>query len=220
MLSSHVKRAVGVLCLCSVLLACQSAMYRALETVGIEKRDILVDRIAEARDAQSAAKDQFSSALDQFRSIVTVQGGDLEETYDRLNAEYERTQARADAVDQRIRAVERVANDLFAEWERELDEYSSPALRADSARLLRDTERRYGELIRAMHRAQGRMEPVLAVFHDNVLALKHNLNAQAIRGLKGELASIERQTAALIRDMERAIAEADQFIQGMQQQQS
>src|SRR5690606_1959637 len=81
---------------------CQAAMYRAYESFGIEKRDILVDRVSDARDAQTDAKEQFASALEQFRSIVEVDGGELERTYDRVNAEYERSVARANEVRSRI----------------------------------------------------------------------------------------------------------------------
>jgi prefoldin subunit 5 len=187
-------------------------MYSALESIGVEKRDLLVDRVSDARDAQESAKDQFTSALEQFRSVVDVEGGDLERTYDRLNSEYERSQNRAQAVSERIDAVEQVAEDLFSEWEEELDDYSSASLRTDSRRLLNDTQRRYTTLIGSMHRAESSMNPVLEVFQDQVLALKHNLNAQAIASLRTELGSIEKQTSSLVRDMERAIAEANKFI--------
>jgi hypothetical protein len=208
-------RAVALLCVCSLIASCQSAMYRAFETIGIEKRDILVNRVSDARDAQTEAKEQFASALDQFRSLVNVEGGDLEETYDRVNAEYERSRNRAEAVHSRIDAVENVAEDLFSEWERELDDYSNASLRRDSERLLRDTRQRYTGLIRTMRRAEGKMDPVLDVLQDSVLSLKHNLNAQAIGSLRGELRDVERQTSALIADMERSIKEADAFIQRM-----
>jgi hypothetical protein len=194
---------------------CRSAMYSALEKVGIEKRDVLVDRVGDARDAQQSAKEQFTSALDQFRSVVKTDGGDLERTYDRLNAEYERSRSRAEAVSERIAEVDQVAKDLFEEWNDELDEYSNASLRRDSQRLLTDTQRRYGALLKAMRRAESSMGPVLAIFQDQVLALKHNLNAQAIGSLREELASIEKQTSSLVREMERSIAEANAFIDAM-----
>jgi hypothetical protein len=200
------------------LAGCRSAMYSALETVGIEKRDVLVRNVGEARDAQTSAKEQFASALDQFRNVVKVEGGDLERTYDRLNSEYERSRERASEVSERVDEVEQVANDLFAEWEDELDEYSNAQLRNNSRRLLSDTRRRYQTLIGAMRRAEGSMDPVLETFQDQVLALKHNLNAKAIGSLRNELGAIEKQTAALVRDMERAIAEANAFIDAMSAQ--
>jgi hypothetical protein len=206
--------AAGIL-LFAPLYGCQSAMYRALESVGIEKRDLLTRRVTQARDSQTAAKKQFASALDQFRALVNVEGGDLERIYDRLNDEYKDAQRRAEEVSDRIAAVETVARDLFAEWESELDRYSDANLRRDSQRLLNDTQKRYSTLIASMKRAERSMRPVLEMLQDRVLALKHNLNARAIGQLKGELTQIENKTSTLMRDMERAIAEADEFIRRM-----
>jgi hypothetical protein len=199
-----------------LLAACSSTYYRAMEGVGIEKRDILVDRVEDARDAQDDAAEQFASALDRFRSVVEVGGGDLEDTYDNLSNEYERSLSRADEVSERIDSIEGVAADLFEEWEQELEQYSSPTLRANSAALLRDTRTRYGGLMSAMRRAEASMPPVLEAFRDQVLVLKHNLNAMAIGALRNELDSIERDTARLIAEMQKAISEANAFIASME----
>jgi hypothetical protein len=111
--------------------------------------------------------------------------------------------------------VEDVAEALFDEWEAELDQYTSAPLRRSSARRLQQTRAQYGQLIQAMKRAEAKMAPVLAAFHDQVLFLKHNLNAQAIASLKGNLASIESDIAVLIREMEASIREANRFIDAM-----
>jgi len=198
-----------------ILAGCSSTYYKTMESFGIEKRDILVDRVEEARDAQDEASEQFADALDQFRSVVAFDGGDLEEVYDRLNTEYERSEAEAEQVSDRVDSVESVAEDLFAEWQKELDQYTRADLRRNSESLLRDTRGRYKQMMQAMRRAERSMEPVLEAFRDQVLVLKHNLNAQAIGSLRNELGSIERDTARLISEMQKAIAEADAFIQSM-----
>lgn len=195
---------------------CSSAYYKTMESIGIEKRDILVDRVEEARDAQDSASEQFASALEQFRATVNFDGGDLEEIYDRLNSEYEDSSAEADDVSERIDAVEGVAEDLFEEWEQELEQYSRADMRRNSAALLKDTRSRYGKLMASMRRAESSMEPVLEAFQDQVLFLKHNLNARAIGALRNELDSIERDTARLIAQMQKAIAEANDFIDSME----
>jgi ElaB/YqjD/DUF883 family membrane-anchored ribosome-binding protein len=187
-----------------------------MESIGIEKRDILVDRVEEARDAQDSASEQFASALEQFRATVNFDGGDLEEIYDRLNSEYEDSTAEADDVSERIDAVESVAEDLFKEWELELEQYSRADMRKNSAALLKDTRSRYTRLMASMRRAERSMEPVLEAFQDQVLFLKHNLNARAIGSLRNELDSIERDTAKLIAQMQKAIAEANAFIDSME----
>lgn len=207
---------VGLIVLLAFLGACSSAYYKTMEGLGIEKRDILVDRVEDARDAQDDASEQFASALDQFRSTVNFDGGDLEETYDRLNAEYEKSVEEAEAVSTRINAVESVAEDLFSEWEEELEQYSRADLRRSSASLLNDTRKRYKQLMSSMRRAERSMEPVLVAFQDQVLVLKHNLNARAIGALRNELDSIERDTANLISQMQKAINEANDFIDSME----
>lgn len=68
-----------------------------------------------------------------------------------------------------------------------------------------------------MERAESRIQPVLTAMNDQVLFLKHNLNAQAVASLQNELVTVETDVATLIREMETAIAEADTFISAMAQ---
>ncbi len=199
-----------------LLTACSTAYYGAMEKVGFHKRDILVHRIEKAREEQDEAKEQFRTALEKFSALTRFHGGDLQDKYEELAAAYEASADKAEAVRKRIADVEDVAEALFEEWQEELTQYNSPSLRAQSARRLAETRRRYQRLIAAMKRAAAKMDPVLAMFHDRVLFLKHNLNARAIAALQGELDRIEDDVAALIKEMERAIAEADTFIRAMQ----
>jgi hypothetical protein len=99
---------------------CSKAYYGVMEKVGIHKRDILVDRVEDARDAQSEAQEQFKDALEQFGAVVKIESTDLKEAYETLNAEYEASEKAAENVSRRIDKVESVAEDLFAEWEKEL----------------------------------------------------------------------------------------------------
>ena len=198
-----------------VLGGCASAYYGTLEQFGIEKRDILVSRIDDAQDAQSDAKEQFATALERYRAVVNVDAGRLEEVYDDLNAAFERSEKRASAVRERIREVESVADDLFDEWEEEISLYTDRDLQRRSRELFAETQTDYQRLLQAMHRAEASMPPVLALFRDRVLFLRHNLNARAIGSLESELGTIEAATRSAIEEMERSIAEANRFIVSM-----
>lgn len=204
---------------CMILLTgCQSAYYSAMEQVGVHKREILVDRVENARDAQGEAQEQFKDALEQYRAVVQFDGGKLETLYDRLQAEYDDSVEAADNVSERIKGVEQVAQALFEEWEEELEQYQSANLRAQSAKQLKDTKNRYTALLRIMKRAEQRMQPVLSALNDNVLYLKHNLNARAVGALKGEFAGIQQNIDRLINEMQRSIQESDTFIRAMETQ--
>jgi predicted nucleic acid-binding Zn-ribbon protein len=186
-----------------------------METFGKHKRDILVDRVENARDAQEETKEQFQSALEKFTSVVKVPTGELQDKYNQLKAELDKSEARAEEVSTRIADVEKVAKALFNEWQTELDQYTNKDLRRTSEQKLKQTQGRYNQLIGAMKQAERKITPVLAAFRDQVLFLKHNLNAQAIASLQGELVSIESNVALLVKDMDASIAEANAFISSM-----
>ena len=196
---------------------CQSLYYGTMEKFGKYKRDILVDRVKDARDAQQQTKEQFASALEKFRSVVKVEDGKLQEKYDTLKGELDKSESKASAVKKRISDVEDVANALFDEWTKELDQYKNAELRAASKKKLDQTRQRYTQLIDAMKQADSKIEPVLSAFRDQVLFLKHNLNAQAIASLQTEVSSMEADTGRLIEEMEKSIAEADSFVKTMQE---
>ena len=201
-----------------LLTGCQTAYYSAMEKVGVHKRDILVDRVEEARDSQDDAQQQFKDALEQYRAVVQFNGGELETLYDRLKSEYDDSVDAADQVSARINSVEQVAEALFEEWQDELDQYQNTSLRAQSEKQLKNTQKRYAELLKVMKRAEQRMKPVLTALNDNVLYLKHNLNARAVGALKGEFAGIRQNIDRLISEMQRSIQESDAFIRSMETQ--
>ena len=172
------------------LTACDTAYMAAMEKMGYAKRDILSSRVKSARDAQEDAKKKIQSALEQFGKVVGYQGGDLEATYKKLNNELQNSEDSADAVRKRIKDVESVADSLFAEWKTELGQYSSADLRRKSEEKLSQTKARYQEMLSAMKKAEQRIDPVLKPLRDQVLYLKHNLNARALAAIKGELVKV------------------------------
>lgn len=195
---------------------CESAYYGAMEQVGVHKRDILVDRVEAAADSQQAAKEEFENAFEQFASVVSVSPSRLRTTYNRLNDAFEDAEGRAAQVAERIDAVASVSGALFDEWREEIELIGDQRLKASSREQLQRSKQRYDSLMTAMRRAESRMEPVLGTFRDYVLYLKHNLNAQAIASLEGELDGVQSDVSTLVRDMEASIGEARAFIQSMQ----
>lgn len=197
------------------LTSCKSAYYGAYEKFGVYKRDLLKKRVVAARDEQKEASVEFKDALTRLKEITKFDGGKLESRYRQLQSDYDDCAKRAAAVHTRIRDVETVAGDLFTEWEKEIKQIGTDSLRANSRRQLNATRERYEEMISALKKAEAPMAPVLAKFHDYVLALKHTLNADAVASLKGESASIQSEIAKLISEMDASIASADEFLKGL-----
>jgi hypothetical protein len=195
--------------------ACDSLYYKTMKKFGVEKRDILVTRVKDARESQQKGKEEFRNALERFKSVVATEGGTLEEKYTALNKELERSEDRAKEIHDRVKAVKDVADDLFKEWEKELGQYTDRQLRSESERELRETKRRAQAVIKAMEHAEKRVEPVLQPLRDRVLFLKHNLNAAAVGALDKELLALRTNVDALVADLEASIAEAETFLSQM-----
>lgn len=199
-----------------LLSGCQSAYYGAMEKVGYHKRDIMVDRVTAAKESQEEAQEQFSSALEEMQALLNHDGGDLEKAYNKAKDEYESSQEAADEVSSRIDKVEDVAEALFDEWQTEIGEISKASLRRNSETKLRETQRSYQQLVKTMRRAESKMPPILTAMKDNMLYLKHNLNAQAIGAIKGEFASLQTDISSLIKEMNKSIAESTKFIESIE----
>lgn len=195
--------------------ACSGTYYSAMEKVGVHKRDILIDRVEGARDSQTEAQQQFKSALEQFGSVVALKNTDLKNAYDTLEKEYTDCEKAAAEVSDRINKVENVSEALFNEWEDELELYENKDLRRASKKQMQETRSRYSKMLASMHTAERSMEPVLKTFRDNVLFLKHNLNAQAIGSLQSEFSSLEKDIDILIEKMNSAIEQSNTFIAQM-----
>jgi ElaB/YqjD/DUF883 family membrane-anchored ribosome-binding protein len=215
MIESNLFRRLSLLlCLAALpgIAGCSSAYYKAWETLGYEKRDLLKSEVADARDEQAQARDQFKSTLERFQAVTGFQGGDLEAKYRQLRDEYEDSAAQAAAVSKQINDVEQVGNDLFSEWAGEVGQMQNPELKSKNQRLMDDTRVKFDQLVATMRKSEASMKPVLTAFNDQVLFLKGNLNAQAISSLQGTAVQIEGDVSRLIAQMDAAISEADAFI--------
>jgi hypothetical protein len=203
-------------CVLLALGACRSAYYSTLEKFGVAKRDLLVERVEEGKEAQDEAKQQFVTTLERFRELAGTDPDELEDVYDELADEYESCESDAEAVHERIAAIEQVSADLFEEWEAEIEEIGSRDLRAKSEQSLESSRLKTKDLLAVMKRAESRMDPVLASFRDHVLYLKHNLNARAIASLEDTVLEIEGEVERLVAEMQASIDKADAYIASMQ----
>jgi chromosome segregation ATPase len=179
---------------------------------GHHKRDIVVIHVDQACNSLKSTRDQFQDALQQFKDIVFVEETSLDYRYRLLKRQYEFCQAKSEDVSSRIKIIEEVSASLFNEWNEELEQYSSRALRTKSRQQLKASKQQYSRLIKTMRKAENRIHPVLAAFKDQVLFLKHNLNAKAIAALQHEFVEIGIDISQLIEVMEITINEASQFV--------
>ena len=210
--TSCAVKTLGLYLLVALLLGCQTTYYAVWEKMGKEKRHLLRDQVEKSREDQKKASEEFTDALTRLKQMYGLDGGDLEKMYNHLSDDFDACAKRAEQIDERIEKVQRIAQDLFEEWRQEINQIQNASFRSKSTQKLRTTQSRYASLESALKSSRKRMTPVLTTLHDYVLFLKHNLNAQAIGSLKGEVASIETDIDRLIRDIQSSIIAADTFL--------
>lgn len=189
--------------------------YAGMEKVGFHKRDIMVSRVEDVQESQKEAQVEFKSALEQFGSLVNIKDSNLKRAYEKFNDEYEDAKGAAEDLSARIDKLENVSVALFDEWKSELKLYKSEKLKSQSQKQLNATYAKYKTMMKAMRNSQKSMKPILATFQDNVLMLKHSLNAQAIGALQGEFGNLKREISSLISKMNKSIKASDAFIKEM-----
>lgn len=208
---------LGVCALLSLSLftGCTRTYYKAMATLGKEKRDILVSRVKDSKKEQQQAKEQIKTTMESFQQLTGFQGGQLEKNYKQLNGEYEKAADSAKKLHDRIHSIDQVSNDLFKEWQKEIDGMENRKLKQQSAAMLRQSRLQEAGYIKSMRQTEARMTPVLTAFHDQVTFLKHNLNARAIGSLKGTSAKISTDVDVLLSSLDGSIAQADALIQSL-----
>ncbi len=154
----------SVLC----LVACQRVYYKTMQKLGKEKRDILVQRAKESKRDQEQAKEQLKTTMESFQELTGFQGGSLEKSYKKLNSEYEASLAQANKLHDRIKSIDQVSNDLFNEWQKEINEMGNAKLKSQSAALLKDAKDRQATYMKALRKTEEQMTPVLNAFRDQV----------------------------------------------------
>jgi hypothetical protein len=92
-----ITRRLWLVLLSAVLLGgCSTVYYKTMEKFGYEKRDILVERGADARGSQNDAQETFRSSLERFQSVVDTLDTELKEQYAEISDAYEESRSSAE----------------------------------------------------------------------------------------------------------------------------
>ncbi|QHS53531.1 DUF2959 family protein [Edaphobacter sp. 12200R-103] len=208
-------RSTGALLCLALLAGCTRTYYKAMSAFGKEKRDILIARVKDSKKEQQETKEQIKTTMESFQELTGFQGGQLEKSYKKLNGEYEKAADSAKKLHDRINSIDQVSNDLFKEWQKEIDGMGNRKLKRQSEAMLRSSRLQEASYLKSMRQTEARMTPVLTAFHDQVVFLKHNLNARAIGSLKGTSTRISTDVDVLLTSLDGSIAQADALIQSL-----
>lgn len=203
--------------------ACRSSMERMTGSstlvsdgmVGLERKELLKDRVKDARNEQIEAQKSFQAALNQFKSLYSNQSKDLEKKYRSLQFAYEDSVRNADGVRTSTKKIEPLAQSLFTDWEKDIEKIDTVSLKAQSRESLAESRNNYATMESHFKTSEEKMAPVLQKFNDQVHYLKYNLDAKSLAAAKSDNLVIQNEMERLILDLKKSIAAADEFIRKM-----
>jgi hypothetical protein len=197
------------------LVGCKSSptYVKAMDVVGFEKREMLKERLQEARDSQVEAKQQLQTALYTLRRFESVPAAEVSDFHDDLKGEVDKAKEEIDDLNGDIAAVETVAKEMFTDWEDELASYESAELRQKSAEELRETRRNYSTMIEQLRETQRKLSAVVPALEDQVLYVEHSINAGEKPAESDKLDDVREQISTLIEELEGSIDRTQRFIE-------
>ena len=207
-------RTLGLFAL-TALTSCQAMYFTTMEKFGVEKRDILLERVEDAHDALKVAEVRFDASLTTFREIVKGEESTLTANFERFSDAYDKAESAAADFHERVADVQVVANLMFEEWKRESGEILDNELRRASRENYTKATTRYERTLRGFRRVEARMDPMLTKFRDHVLYLKLNLHPAALGTLRDNEGDIIAAMEELEDLMEKALSDGGELIDSM-----
>lgn len=193
------------------LTGCTTMYYSFWETLGREKRDLLKSNVESAKSDQADVQEEFEDALTHIKRAYGMDGGKLEGVYKQIKSDHEDAVAKSKALSQRIEKIDSIGRDLFEEWAAEIKKISNPRYRQSSDAKLKASKQQFAGLMASLRTSEKKIPPVLKKLEDQVLFLKHNLNAMALGAFKAESQSIEKDIKALTVEMKKSIQASEDF---------
>lgn len=197
---------------------CRNVYYDAMQAVGVEKREMLVDNTEELRESLHLVKTEFGVAFNRLATIVQPDALAPDQQYEQGQILYDSCQERYDELNNSIGKTEEVANSLFEDWIEETSQQPSESLRAASQQRLDETREAFRSMMRPVRSASDRVPPVLSALEQHVIHLKMNRNAQASETILAELDRSQTDLQALLDQAQVGIDATNTFIHSMSRQ--
>jgi hypothetical protein len=197
-------------------MGCNNSLgYSFQEAMGTPKRQVMLSRVQDTRDSMKETKKTFASAMQQFGSVYKESGSKLENKYLILKKEYDTCNSKASELRGQISNVKSIGQVLFQEWQKELDEFTNEQMRKLSEVKMQQTREKYVIMVDSMDRVSARMTPVMSSMNDQLLNIKHSLNALIVVSLEEELAQLRGHMDSLMTDIDASVNHCNAFIGSM-----
>ncbi len=195
-----------------LLSGCASTYLSVWETLGFQRRDLLVARVENAREGADASVAAFERVLDDMMPIAMRDAPVADTRFAALDAAFRDAQDSARRLSSEIEQVETVSQGLFLEWESELAKSRDSDHKRNEQRELATSRQAYNTLIGQFRSAEVGFSPTLNTVRDSIRVLQRNRAEPRSQEDRNALLSLRGDVDRLASELRRAIAVANDFV--------
>jgi len=202
MLQARLNRLLSVGVLAAALPACasMSGLFIQQGNSSLSQVDGLLEQVEQVHVEAVLCRDRMREALLALNVLTGPDfGGDALESYARFEDAVERVEVQQERMRLRAEPMQRTANQVFASWGEDLDQYTSQALKQHSQARLDETRARYEAILLELEPARAGYAQLGGVLRDMALFLKHDFNAAAVKEIQREVSGLANQVLKLDR---------------------
>jgi len=153
--------------------------------------------------------DHLSKMLAGYNSIIDGSAKNAQSAYKKLAGDLKSTEKMIQGANKSVQALNKEAGKFFADWEKDLGEYSNEDLKQKSMARLEKAKAQYTTLGEKLGEARSVFAPLVQNLNDQILFLGRDLSPEAIDDLKDEAEALNQQVDEVSKKVNELVASAD-----------
>ena len=206
-------RAVWALVAPSVLLA-GCSVFSGEQKTSLTQVDQLLSSIETVQVESTVSKERSRAALELLEKLVRPDfAGDATKTYNEFVAATEASEKQAQKLGECVEPMKESAEEVFAQWTKDLEAIGNTRLRAQSHVRMAETRARYDAVLNAAATAQVTYDAFNADLRDHALFLGHDFNNSAVAAIGAEVSALRDRSKDLDQRLDACDAAARRYVE-------
>jgi Protein of unknown function (DUF2959) len=171
-------------------LVCSSCMFGSAPRGPDQVKALMVTIEDVARESETSQKETVAAVQALQKFAAANFGNDALAAYAELKQAVEHSEQREEALRRSLEPMKAAADTLFQSWTTDLDAFGSPELRQRSKERLENNRARFQAILKTAGSALASYTDINRRLRDHVLFFDHDLNAEALAAVQGEVRSM------------------------------
>ena len=184
-------------------------------TQGLKETDRFVKAGGNTSLALTNGKTQLQKTLDSYNALVTQPSKDMKGDYKKLMKSSDSMNDKVAEARAKVEAMQKSGDTYFSGRAETIKNIQDPALQKQAQQRLAASQQEFAGVLQSLRDASGAMEPFRKQLADQITFLGSDLTPSAMTSLKPQADKINAQGAEVFSRMDKAIAKADAYFQGL-----